>query len=379
MRRVNRLIGKPITVRQNICTEGVGHNREMLAAHRPACDYSRSALQFTHRVHAMKKTIAVARRLPQPVLDQLSQFGEVVVAQTDAGLDTVGLTALMRDADAALVTGLDAIGAQVIAGCPKLRLICNIGVGYDNIDIAAASARGITVTNTPGAMDDAVADLVLGLILGVARRLHQADAFVRSGQWTPTNPSAFGLGLDVSRKTLGIIGFGRIGKVIARRALGFEMRTLYCNSTRVDAGIEAALNATQVDMDTLLAQSDYVVVQVPYTPATHHLIGAAQLAKMKKSAALIHAGRGGVVDDAALAAALKAGAIAAAGLDCVENEPHVNAALLGCPNVLFTPHIGSATSATRMNMVMMALKNLAVGLQGGIPPNTVKTSKVSPP
>lgn len=327
----------------------------------------------------MKKTIAVARRLPQAVLDQLTQFGEVAVAPSEAGLGKPGLTALMRDADAALVTALDAIDAEVIAGCPKLRLICNIGVGYDNIDVAAASARGITVTNTPGAMDDAVADLVFGLILGVARRLHHADAFVRGGQWTPANPSAFGLGLDVSRKTLGIIGFGRIGKVIARRALGFEMRTLYCNSARVDPGIEAALSAAEVDMDTLLAQSDYVVVQVPYTTATHHLIGAVQLTKMKKSAVLIHAGRGGVVDDAALAAALKAGAIAGAGLDCVENEPHVNPALLGCPNVLFTPHIGSATAATRMNMVMLALKNLAVGLQGGIPPNAVTTPTASPP
>jgi glyoxylate/hydroxypyruvate/2-ketogluconate reductase len=327
----------------------------------------------------MKKTIAVARRLPQAVLDQLSQIGEVAVAPTDVGLDRAGLTALMRDADAALVTGLDAIGAEVIAACPKLRLICNIGVGYDNIDVAAASARGITVTNTPGAMDDAVADLVFGLMIGVARRLHEADAFVRAGQWTPANPSALGLGLDVSRKTLGIIGFGRIGKVIARRALGFEMRTLYCNSTRADPGIEAALSATQVDLDTLLAQSDYVVVQVPYTTATHHLIGAVQLRNMKRSAVLIHASRGGVVDDAALAAALKAGAIAGAGLDCVENEPHVNPALLDCPNVLLTPHIGSATAATRMSMVMLALRNLAVGLQGGTPPNAVKTPTASPP
>ena len=327
----------------------------------------------------MKKTIAVARRLPQAVLDELSQFGEIVMAPSEAGLGKPGLIALMRDADAALVTALDVIDAEVIAACPRLRLICNIGVGYDNIDVAAASARGITVTNTPGAMDDAVADLVFGLILGVARRLPQADAFVRGGQWTLDHPSAFGLGLDVSRKTLGIIGFGRIGKVIARRAVGFEMRTLYCDSTRVDPGIEAALGATRVDMDALLAQSDYVVVQVPYTPASHHLIGAMQLTKMKKSAVLIHAGRGGVVDDAALAAALKAGTIAAAALDCAENEPQVNPALLGCTNTLFSPHIGSATPTTRMNMVMMALKNLAVGLQGGVPPNAVITLAGGPP
>jgi glyoxylate/hydroxypyruvate/2-ketogluconate reductase len=333
----------------------------------------------TRLVRTMNRKIAVARRLPQPVLDQIARFGEVAVAPSEAGLDKSGLAELMKDADAALVTALDVVDAEVIAACPKLRLVCNVGVGYDNIDVAAASARGITVTNTPGAMDDAVADLVVGLMIGAARRLHQADAFVRSGQWTPANPSAFGLGLDVSRKTLGIVGFGRIGKVIARRALGFEMRTLYCDATRAEPGIETALNAARTDMDTLLAQSDYVVVQVPYTPATRHLIGAEQLAKMKKSAVLIHAGRGGVVDDAALAAALKEGTIAAAGLDCAEDEPHVNPALLDRPNVLFTPHIGSATPATRMNMVMMALRNLAVGLQGGTPPNTVAPVNASPP
>jgi lactate dehydrogenase-like 2-hydroxyacid dehydrogenase len=320
----------------------------------------------------MKKTIAVTRRLPQPVLDQVAQFGEVVVPPTDAALDKDGLTSLLRDADAALVTALDVVDAEVIAACPGLKLISNIGVGYDNIDVAAATARGITVTNTPGVMDAAVADLVFGLIMAVARRLPQADAFVRGGQWTPDGLSSFGLGLDVSRKTLGIIGYGRIGRAIARRATGFEMRVLYCDSGSTAPDVESALGATRVDMDTLLAQSDFVVVQVPYMPSTHHLVGSAQLRKMRKSAVLIHAGRGGVVDDAALAEALKSGTIAAAGLDCVENEPHVTPALLECPNVVFTPHIGSATPATRMAMVMLALRNLAAGLQGGTPPNVVR-------
>jgi lactate dehydrogenase-like 2-hydroxyacid dehydrogenase len=320
----------------------------------------------------MNRTIAVTRRLPQPVLDQVAQFGDVVAPPTDAPLDRTGLTSLLRGADAALVTALDVIDADVIAACGNLRLICNIGVGYDNIDVAAAAARGIIVTNTPGVMDDAVADLVFGLIIGVARRLPQADAFVRGGKWTPDGPSTFGLGLDVSRKTIGIIGFGRIGRAIARRATGFEMRVLYCDSGSTVPDVEKALGATRVDMDTVLAQSDFVVVQVPYMPSTHHLVGAAQLRKMRQSAVLIHAGRGGVVDDAALAEALKSGTIAAAGLDCVENEPHVAPALLECPNVLFTPHIGSATPATRMSMVLLALRNLAVGLQGGTPPNVVR-------
>lgn len=319
----------------------------------------------------MSKKIAVVRQVPQPLLDQIAKFGEALVAPSGAGLDKAGLTNLMQDADAALVTALDVIDADVIKACGKLKLICNIGVGYDNIDVAAATARGITVTNTPGAMDDAVADLVFGMMLGVARRLPQADAFVRAGQWTPDAMQGFGMGMDVSRKTLGIIGFGRIGKVIAKRALGFDMETLYADGFPADADTEAALKARHVDLDTLLGKADFVVVQVPYMAETHHIFGAAELAKMKKSAVLIHAGRGGVVDDAALAEALKAGGIAAAALDCVDNEPHVNADLLALPNVLFTPHIGSATPATRMNMAMLALKNLAIGLSGQKPPNAV--------
>lgn len=319
----------------------------------------------------MKLRIAVARPLPQPVLDLVAKLGEVVTPSTAACLDKAGLTALLRDADAALVTALDHVDADVIASSPKLRLICNIGVGYDNIDVVAASARGVTVTNTPGVMDDAVADLVFGLILGVARRLPQADAFVRAGHWTPENFGAFGLGIDVSRRTLGIIGFGRIGQAVARRALGFEMRILYCDSGSTDAAVASALRAERVDLDRLLAEADYVVVQVPYAPATRHLIGAGELAKMRRTAVLIHAGRGGVVDDEALAAALKQGTIAAAGVDCMEDEPHVHPALLDCPNVLFTPHIGSATLATRTNMVMLALRNLEAGLLGATPPNAV--------
>jgi gluconate 2-dehydrogenase len=317
------------------------------------------------------KKIAVARRLPQPVLEQLAKLGELLLPPGDASLDKAGIRDLLRDADAALVAAVDPVDAEAIAAAPRLRLICNVGVGYDNIDVKAAQARGITVTNTPGVMDDAVADLVFGLIIGVARRLPQADAFVRSGQWTPENVAGFGLGMDVSRKTLGIIGFGRIGQVIARRATGFEMRVLYSDSKAAAPELERELKATRADLQALLAESDYVVVQVPYLPATHHLIGAGELGRMKRSAVLIHAGRGGVVDDAALAAALKAGTIAAAAIDCVENEPNVNPDLLDCPNVLFTPHIGSATPATRMNMMSLAVRNLAAGLQGGTPPNVV--------
>lgn len=317
------------------------------------------------------KKIAVVPRLPPPVLQQIAQLGEVLVPQSDAPLDESGVRALMRDADAALLTAVDRVDAATIAACPKLKLLCNIGVGFDNIDLAAARSRGITVTNTPGAMDDAVADLVFGMVIGAARRLPRADTFVRAGNWTLDNFTGFGLGMDVCRKTLGIVGFGRIGRVIARRATGFEMRVLYVDSKAATPELEAELHAERTDLDRLLAESDFVVVQVPYGPSTHHMIGAAQIARMKLTAVLIHAGRGGVVDDAALAAALKSGKIAAAAVDCFENEPRVHPDLLGCPNVLLTPHIGSATPDTRMSMVRMALTNLATALQGGTPPNAV--------
>lgn len=313
--------------------------------------------------------IAVARQLPKPVLDHLATLGTLRLPAGDvAGADE--LHTLLAEADALLVSGLDKVDAAAIAAAPKLKLICNIAVGVDNIDLPAARARGITVTNTPGVMDDAVGDLVFALMLGVARRVITADAFVRAGKWTPDNLTGFGMGLDVAKKTLGIIGLGRIGRVVARRASGFDMTVLY-SGPREDAAIEAQCNARHVTQDEMLTQADYVVVQVPLLPGTHHLIGAAELARMKPTAVLIHAGRGGVVDDAALGEALSVGRLAGAGIDVVEGEPAIHPALLGAPNVLFTPHIGSATPATRQTMVMMAVKNLTVGLSGGTPPNAV--------
>lgn len=319
---------------------------------------------------SMKK-IALLRRLPPPLMAPLERLGAVLLPAGEVVADEAEAAALLHDADAALVTALERVSAQALAHAPRLKLVCNIGVGYDNIDVATAHERGITVTNTPGAMDDAVADLVFGLMLGLARRLPQADAYVRGGHWTDGAPNSFPMGMDVSRKVLGIIGFGRIGRTIARRAQGFEMEVLYCDPSAGDASADAALKVTPVALDDLLARADFVVVQVAYGPATHHLIGAEQLARMKRSAVLINAARGGVVDDAALAAALKAGALAGAALDCVEGEPAVHPELLAAPNLLFTPHIGSATPSTRMNMAMLALKNLTVGLQGGLPPNVV--------
>lgn len=317
-----------------------------------------------------RRIIAVTRHMPG-VVETLSKYGEVRCAPPGAELDKAGLIALMSDADAVLTAAWDSIDAEVISACPKLRLICNTGVGYNNIDIAAARLRKIMVTNTPGVTDDAVADLAMGLMIGLARRLPQADAFVRSGQWTKATLTGFGLGQDVSRKTLGIIGFGRIGQTLAKRAQGFDMTVLYHTRRPVSAQTESLYKARHCTLDQLLADSDFVVLLVPYSTATHHIIGAEQLKKMKPSAFLVNIARGGVVDDEALAVALKAGALAGAALDCVENEPNIHPELFELPNVIFSPHIGSATPGTRQALVSMSTQNLIAGITGQTPPNLI--------
>jgi glyoxylate/hydroxypyruvate/2-ketogluconate reductase len=225
-------------------------------------------------------------------------------------------------------------------------------------------------TNTPGVLDDSTADLAWALMLGTARRITEVERRIRAGEWTGWRLKQW-LGVDVHHATLGIVGMGRIGQAIARRALGFEMRVLYHNRKRIAPELEQRCNAAYVPMDELLAQSDFVVLQVPYTPDTHHLIGAAQLKKMKPSAILINSTRGGVVDDAALVAALKDGTIRAAGLDVYENEPKLHPEFLKLDNVVLAPHIGSSTEATRKAMAMLAAQNLVAALQGRTPPNLV--------
>ncbi len=241
-------------------------------------------------------------------------------------------------------------------------------MGYNHIDVAAARAQGIVVTNTPGAVTDATADIALTLILMSARRAAAGERFVRSGAWTGWTPTQF-LGQHVSGKTVGIIGLGRIGKAIARRChYGFGMRVLFHNrSTVADPGVPA----TQVDMDRLLAEADFVVVAVPAAPATHHLIGAAQLAQMQPHAHFINIARGDIVDEAALIATLQAGEIGGAGLDVYEHEPDVPVALRGLDNVTLLPHLGTAALEVRDSMGLMALDNLCAFRDGKTPPNAV--------
>ncbi|MBL8520489.1 MAG: D-glycerate dehydrogenase, partial [Betaproteobacteria bacterium] len=243
-------------------------------------------------------------------------------------------------------------------------------VGYNNIDVPAASARGVMVTNTPGVLDDTTADLTFALLLAAARRVTETERRLRNGEWTGFSLGQW-LGTDVHHASLGIIGMGRIGRAIARRAAGFDMTVRYCNRTRLDADTERAVNATYATQDEVLSQSDFVLVMVPYSPPTHHLIGAAELARMKPTAIFINTARGGVVDDLALIDALKHGRIAGAGLDVFEGEPALNKGFLELDNVALTPHIGSATRATRLNMAALAAENLTMALKGDVPPNLV--------
>ena len=318
----------------------------------------------------MKPKILVTREVFDEVLTYMREALDVEPNQEDRALSPAELRARLADKQGLMCALTDRIDAELLDACPRLRAVCNIAVGYNNIDVAACSARGIAVTNTPGVLDETTADLVWALLLATARRLTEAEAYLRDGQWTGWYLKQM-LGTDVHHATLGIVGLGRIGQVIARRALGFEMEVLYHNRSQLPAQREQALKARYVGLDEVLQRADFLVVQVPYTPATHHLIGAAQLAKMKPSAILVNAARGGVVDDAALIDALQRGIIRAAGLDVFENEPKLDPGFLGLDNVVLAPHIGSSTRATRLAMAMTAARNLVAAMTGAEPPNRV--------
>ena len=318
----------------------------------------------------MKPKLLVTREVFDEVLDFLCAGLEVDANQDDRPLAPAELAARLADKDGLMCALTDRVDAALIERCPRLKVVSNIAVGYNNIDVPACSARGIAVTNTPGVLDETTADLVWGLLLATARRLTEAEAYLRNGEWSGWFLKQL-LGTDVHHATLGILGMGRIGQAIARRARGFDMPIVYHNRSRLDAAIETALGARYVTMDELLAQSDFLVLQVPYSAATHHLIGAAELARMKPSAILINAARGGVVDDAALIEALAKGTIRAAGLDVFENEPAFDRGFLGLKNVVLAPHIGSSTRATRLAMAMTAARNAVAVLTGRSAPNRV--------
>ncbi|MBR8299784.1 D-glycerate dehydrogenase [Burkholderia dolosa] len=324
--------------------------------------------------------ILVARPIFPDVIERLKQYFEVDWNDGDV-LAPDALAARLADKDGALTAG-DPIGASTLAAAPRLRVVSNMAVGYNNFDMAAFNAANVLGTNTPDVLNESTADFGWALMMAAARRIAESEHWLRAGRWQKWTYDGF-LGNDVYGSTLGIIGMGRIGQALARRARGFDMQVIYHNRSRVAPEIEAELNAEYVSKDALLARADHVVLVLPYTKENHHTIGAAELAKMKRTATLTNIARGGIVDDAALAAALRDGTIAAAGLDVFEREPSVHPALLEVPNVVLTPHIASATEKTRRAMANLAADNLIAALgegpRAGRPPNPINPDVIGKP
>ena len=318
----------------------------------------------------MKTKVLVTREVFDETLAYLSEHCDVESNQEDVALTPDALARRAAGKDGVICAITDRIDAGILERCSRLKVVANIAVGYNNIDVAACTARGIIVTNTPGVLDDSTADLAWTLILAAARRATELERRLRAGEWTSWKLKQW-LAVDVHHATLGVYGMGRIGQAIAKRAAGFEMKVIYHNRKRVDPGVESRLNAAYVSKEDLLRQSDFLVLQMPYSPETHHLIGAAELALMKPTAILINSTRGGVVDDAALVAALKGGVIRGAGLDVFEGEPALNPGFLALDNVVLLPHVGSSTETTRQAMAMTAARNAVAALKGEMPPNLV--------
>lgn len=316
----------------------------------------------------MKPRVLVTREVFQETLDFLQRHFEVESNPSDTPFTPGQLAKQLSDKDGALITLTERIDAALLAACPRLKAVCNIAVGFNNIDLKACQARGVMATNTPGVLDDSTADFTWALILATARRVTEAEQYLRAGRWTGWKLEQF-LGVDVHHATLGILGMGRIGQAVARRARGFDMTVLYHNTRRLSVEVEKSCGAAYVSLDDLLARADILTIHTPYSPATHHVVGARELSRMKPTSILIHAARGGVVDDAALIEALKRGTIAAAGVDVFENEPALHPDFLKLTNVVLTPHIASSSETTRRRMAMLAAENLVAALTTGHPPN----------
>ncbi|PUA17664.1 D-glycerate dehydrogenase [Glaciimonas sp. PCH181] len=313
--------------------------------------------------------ILVARAVFPEVLEKLAQHFEVESNQQDTIFSEAELAARMRDKWAVIATASERIGAATIASSPHLKAICNMAVGFNNIDIAAASAARVMVTNTPDVLNETTADFAWALLMATARRVSESEHWLRAGKWKKWQYDGF-LGTDVHGSTLGIIGMGRIGQAIARRSLGFNMKVIYHNRSRVSTDLEqGANNAFYVSKEELLSISDHVILALPHSVTSHHTIGARELAQMKPTATLINIARGGIVDDAALINVLKHRRIAAAGLDVFENEPAFHPDFLTLSNVVLTPHIASASESTRRAMANCAADNLIASLTGQQPPN----------
>ena len=305
-----------------------------------------------------KPTILVARAVFPEVIARLEQHFKVESNQTDQVWSKAQFIDKLRDKVGAFTTGSDRIDAEVLAACPHLKICANMAVGYNNFDIPAMSAKGVIGTNTPDVLTETTADFGFALIMATARRMAESEHYLRAGLWTKWSFDMFA-GSDIHGSTLGILGMGRIGQGIARRgALGFGMKVIYHNRSKLDAATESECKATYVSKEELLKTADHLILVLPYSAASHHAIGAAELAQMKPTATLVNIARGGIVDDAALALALSNKQIAAAGLDVYEGEPAVHPDLLKVPNVVLTPHIASSSVPTRLAMANLAADNL---------------------
>lgn len=320
-----------------------------------------------------KPTILVARAIFPDDLAKLQDRYEVLSNQVDQVFTPDELRNHLANVDGALVTGSERIDQSALADAKRLKIVANISVGYNNFDVPAMTAAKVMATNTPDVLTDTTADFGFALLMATARRITESEHWIRNGQWDKWSIVHNPLGMDLHHSTLGIIGMGRIGQGIAKRALGFGMKVMYHNRKRLSEADERACGAQYVDKETLLREADHVVLVVPYSAESHHLIGAKEIALMKPTATLVNIARGGIVDDAALAAALKAKTIFAAGLDVFEGEPKVHPELLKLSNVVLAPHIASATEKTRRAMIALAAENLGAALAGKRPPSLINT------
>ena len=314
-----------------------------------------------------KSSILIARAVFPEIIARLEQHFDVESNQLDETWSKAQFIERLQGKAGVFTTGGDRIDADLLAACPQLKICANMAVGYNNFDIEAMTAAGVLATNAPDVLTETTADFGFALLMATARRITESEHYLRAGKWTKWSYDMFA-GSDIHGSVLGILGMGRIGQGIAKRgAHGFGMKVIYHNRTRLDAALEAECQAGYVSKDELLQTADHLVLVLPYSPASHHTIGAAELALMKPTATLVNIARGGIVDDAALAAALRNRTIAAAGLDVFEGEPAIHPDLLGVPNVVLTPHIASATLPTRLAMASLAADNLIAFFTGKKP------------
>lgn len=305
-----------------------------------------------------KPKIFVARAIFPEIITRLEQHFDVESNQNDVTLSKADLIGKLKDKVGVFTTGGERIDEELLSACKQLRICANMAVGYNNFDVDAMTRHGVLATNAPDVLTETTADFGFALLMATARRVTESEHYLRAGKWTKWSYDMFA-GSDVHGATLGILGMGRIGQGIAKRgAHGFGMNVVYHNRSKLDAATEAACKARYVSKEELLKTADHLVLVLPYSPSSHHAMGAAEIAQMKPSATLINIARGGIVDDAALALALREKRIAAAGLDVFEGEPKVHPDLLTIPNVVLTPHIASATVPTRLAMANLAVDNL---------------------